>query len=112
MPFDIISVRKSPLYKEQITATIEGEVVYPGNYTLAGNAERISDLVKRAGGLKMKGFAGGAVLIRNTYRDISENDATLVNSKNNLINTQSGKAAVVASSDTAGIKNYLKTKKL
>ncbi|MBY0480856.1 MAG: SLBB domain-containing protein [Chitinophagaceae bacterium] len=109
--FDIVSVRRSPIYKEQITATIEGEVIYPGNYTLAGNAERISDLVKRAGGLKLKGFAGGAVLIRKTYRDISENDAVLVNNKTNLINAQSGKDASIASSDTTTIKNLYKEQK-
>ena len=109
--FDIVSVRRSPLYKEQINVTVEGEVVYPGNYTLAGNAERISDVIKRAGGLKLKGFAGGAVLIRKTYRDISENDATLVNSKANLINTQSGKEANLSSSDTSTIKNLYKEQK-
>ncbi len=110
-PFDIVSIRRSPLYKEQITVTVEGEVIYPGNYTLAGNAERISDVIKRAGGLKLKGFAGGAVLIRKTYRDISENDATLVNSKTNLINAQSGKDASLASSDTSTIKNLYKDQK-
>jgi protein involved in polysaccharide export with SLBB domain len=109
--FDIVSVRRSPLYKEQINVTVEGEVVYPGNYTLAGNSERISDVIKRAGGLKLKGFAGGAVLIRKTYRDISENDATLVNSKTNLINTQSGKEANLSSSDTSTIKNLYKEQK-
>jgi protein involved in polysaccharide export with SLBB domain len=110
-PFDIVSIRRSPLYKEQITVTVEGEVIYPGNYTLAGNAERISDVIKRAGGLKLKGFAGGAVLIRKTYRDISENDATLVNSKTNLINAQSGRDASLASSDTSTIKNLYKDQK-
>lgn len=111
-PFDVISIRKSPIYKEQISVTIEGEVVYPGKYILSGNAERISDLVKRAGGLKQKGFAGGAVLIRNTYRDISENDAAVLNSKANLINTQSGKApAALASGDTSLIANLYKEQK-
>lgn len=89
-PFDMVSVRKSPLYKEQINVGIEGEIVFPGNYTLSGNTERISDLVKRAGGLKQNGFAGGALLIRKTYRDISETDATLISNKTNLINRQSG----------------------
>jgi protein involved in polysaccharide export with SLBB domain len=111
-PFDIISVRRSPVYKEQISVTIEGEVVYPGNYTLVGNAERVSDLVKRAGGLKLNGFAGGAVLIRKTYRDISESDATLVNNKTNLINAQSGKAsATLSSSDTSVVNNLYKEQK-
>ena len=111
-PFDIISVRRSPIYKEQISVTVEGEVVYPGNYTLVGNAERVSDLVKRAGGLKLNGFAGGAVLIRKTYRDISESDATLVNNKTNLINAQSGKAsATLSSSDTSVVNNLYKEQK-
>ena len=116
-PFDIISIRRSPIYKEQISVKIEGEVVYPGKYTLTGNMERISDLVKRAGGLKQKGFAGGAVLIRNTYRDISENDAAVLNSKTNLMNTQNGKAAtttttpVISSADTSIIANLNKEQK-
>lgn len=111
-PFDIISVRRSPVYKEQISVSVEGEVVYPGRYTLVGNAERVSDLVKRAGGLKLNGFAGGAVLIRKTYRDISESDATLVNNKTNLINAQSGKAsATLLSSDTSVVNNLYKEQK-
>lgn len=110
--FDIVSVRKSPIYKEQITVTVEGEVVYPGKYTLAGNEERISDLIKRAGGLKQKGFAAGAVLIRKTYRDLSESDATLVNTKTNLSNAQSGKSsAILSSSDTSVINDLYKEQK-
>ncbi|MDP1842090.1 MAG: SLBB domain-containing protein [Sediminibacterium sp.] len=111
-PFDIVSVRKSPIYKEQITVTVEGEVIYPGKYTLSGNEERVSDLIKRAGGLKQKGFAAGAVLIRNTYRDLSESDATLINTKTNLSNTQSGKSsAILSSSDTSVINNLYKEQK-
>ena len=111
-PFDIVSIRRSPIYKEQITVSIEGEVVYPGKYTLAGNQERISDLLTRAGGLKQKGFAAGAVLIRKTYRDLSESDATLINNKTNLSNTQSGKnASTLTSSDTSIINNLYKEQK-
>jgi protein involved in polysaccharide export with SLBB domain len=111
MPFDIVSVRRSPIYKEQITVSIEGEVMFPGKYTLSGNAEKISDLLKRAGGLKQKGFAGGATLLRNTYRDISQSDAAVVNSKTNLINTQSGKATNLSSTDTSIISNLYKQQK-
>jgi protein involved in polysaccharide export with SLBB domain len=111
-PFDIVSVRKSPIYKEQITVTVEGEVIYPGKYTLSGNEERISDLIKRVGGLKQKGFAAGAVLIRNTYRDLSESDATLINTKTNLSNAQSGKtSAILSSSDTSVINDLYKEQK-
>ena len=111
-PFDIVSIRRSPIYKEQITVSIEGEVVYPGKYTLAGNQERISDLLTRAGGLKQKGFAAGAVLIRKTYRDLSESDATLINNKTNLSNAQSGNnTTALTSSDTSIINNLYKEQK-
>ena len=111
-PFDIVSIRKSPVYKEQITVSVEGEVIYPGKYTLAGNEERISDLLKRAGGLKQKGYAAGAVLIRKTYRDLSESDATLINNKTNLSNAQSGKStAIITASDTSLINNLYKEQK-
>jgi len=111
-PFDIVSVRKSPVYKEQISVSVEGEVVFPGTYTLAGNAEKISDLIKRAGGLKQTGYAGGAVLIRKTYRDISSTDASIVNTKANLINTQSGKQANSNVSDTSAIQQLNREQKL
>lgn len=112
LPFDIVSVRKSPLYKEQITVTVEGEVVFPGKYTLSGNAEKISDLVKRAGGLKQMGYAGGAILLRKTYRDISSTDASIVNTKSNLINTQSGKQANTPSTDTSAIQQLNREQKM
>ncbi len=105
-PFDIVSIRRSPEYKEQISVTVEGEVRYPGKYTLSANNERVSDIVKRAGGLKSNAFTDGAMLIRSTYIGISKSDASLVNTKANLINQQSGKGISVSnSSDTALIKS-------
>lgn len=105
-PFDIVSIRRSPVYKEQISVSVEGEVLYPGKYTLSANNERVSDIIKRAGGLKMNAFTEGAVLIRNTYVGISQSDAALVNTKANLINQQSGKAAAVANTnDTTLVKS-------
>lgn len=111
-PFDIVSVRKSPVYKEQISVTVEGEVIFPGTYTLAGNAEKLSDLIKRAGGLKQTGYAGGAVLFRKTYQDISSSDASIVSTKNNLINTQSGKQANANATDTSAIQQLDREQKL
>ena len=50
-PFDIVIVRMAPGYEEQKLVNIEGEILYPGNYAVLKKTERISDLVKRAGGL-------------------------------------------------------------
>ncbi len=105
-PFDVVSVRRLPAYKEQISVFVEGEVMYPGMYTLSGTNERLSDIVKRAGGIKSNAFVEGSILIRNTYVGISQSDAALVNSKANLINLRSGKTPVVTnSSDTALVKS-------
>jgi protein involved in polysaccharide export with SLBB domain len=67
-PFDIVSVRKSPSYRSQISVSVEGEVLYPGNYTLAGNKERLSDIIARAGGLKQTGYATINTISNQTKR--------------------------------------------
>ncbi|MDB5231154.1 MAG: capsule biosynthesis protein, partial [Chitinophagaceae bacterium] len=95
-PFDIVSVRKTPSYRQQISVAVEGEVLYPGSYTLSGTMEKLSDIVNRAGGLKLTAFPVGAVLMRNTYAGRSRADNALLNSKANLINNQSGKSVINA----------------
>ena len=105
-PFDMVSVRRLPVYKEQIKVSIEGEVLYPGTYTLSGKNERLSDIINRAGGLKSSAFAEGAVLIRNTYVGVTSSDASLVGSKARLINQQSGRNIVpVDGGDSTILKN-------
>jgi protein involved in polysaccharide export with SLBB domain len=63
-PFDIVSVRPSPGYEVQRTVRIQGEVLYPGNYTLTKKNESISDLIARAGGFTVEAYAEGASLKR------------------------------------------------
>lgn len=63
-PYDVVSVRRSPTYIEQRNVTITGEVTFPGQYTLLTNNERVSDLVKRAGGASPNGNVRGAMLKR------------------------------------------------
>ena len=68
-PYDHISVRKSPGYFEQISVTISGEVVFPGSYALTHKNERISDLVKKAGGVSSWAYVKGARLQRQMNED-------------------------------------------
>lgn len=83
-PFDIITIRKNPSYQEQITVTVEGEVMYPGQYTLEHKKETLSALIARAGGLKSTAYPKGAVLLRN---DLLNDGSRKVNniSKLNLL---------------------------
>jgi len=70
-PFDVISVRGSEGYQVQRQVTLEGEVLYPGTYTITRKDERISDLIKRAGGLTPTGYAEGASLKRPGPKPVS-----------------------------------------
>lgn len=63
-PNDVVSVRRSPGYVEQRNVIISGEVAFPGQYTLTGNQESVSDLVRRAGGPTPNGNVRGAMLLR------------------------------------------------
>lgn len=63
-PFDLVIVRSDPGYETQKNVRIEGEVVYPGIYTIRFKEERISDLIERAGGLTEFAYAKGASLQR------------------------------------------------
>lgn len=63
-PFDIISVRSSIGYEIQREVKIEGEVLYPGSYVITNKNERVSDLIKRSGGLTALAYAKGASLKR------------------------------------------------
>jgi protein involved in polysaccharide export with SLBB domain len=63
-PFDIVSVRSSIGYEVQRQVKVEGEVLFPGIYTIINKDEKISDLLKRAGGLTDLAYARGASLKR------------------------------------------------
>lgn len=63
-PFDQIFIRRSPGYMIQALVKVEGEVAFPGTYSIANKAERISDLVKRAGGLTPEAYPKGARIVR------------------------------------------------
>jgi len=73
-PFDNIIIRKDPSIEQMTYAFIEGEVKFPGKYLISSKKERISDLLKRAGGLKEFAYQKGATIIRKTEFVDDKND--------------------------------------
>ena len=63
-PYDQVFVRRSPAYQVQQNVSIQGEVLFGGTYTLTNRAERLSDLVKKAGGVTATAYVRGAKLTR------------------------------------------------
>jgi protein involved in polysaccharide export with SLBB domain len=64
-PFDIVSVYTLPGYEKQSTVKVEGEVLFPGYYTIKQKNEKISDVIARAGGLTASADADGGTLKRD-----------------------------------------------
>ena len=64
MPFDEVYVRKSPGFYKQQNVTVEGEVMFGGTYTLSKKNQRLSDLIKNAGGVNDRAYVAGARLER------------------------------------------------
>ena len=65
-PFDRIYVRMAPNYLPQEEVTINGEVFYPGTYSLNKRVVRLSDVVAKAQGFREEAFVEGATLTRKT----------------------------------------------
>jgi len=63
-PYDQIYVRKSPAYQAQVNVSISGEILFGGSYALTQKAERLSDLVQKAGGVTPYAYVKGARLVR------------------------------------------------
>ncbi|MFT7150501.1 MAG: protein involved in polysaccharide export with SLBB domain [Nonlabens sp.] len=77
-PFDVVIIRRSPVYEKQTVIEIEGEVTFPGKYVLESRDERISDILHRAKGVTDLAYIEGATLIRRTeyYSDPNVEEAT------------------------------------
>ena len=63
-PFDEVFVRRSPGYIEQEHVEVSGEIVFGGEYVLTKKNQRLSELIKLAGGLTPEAYVQGARLER------------------------------------------------
>ena len=68
-PYDVVSVRRSPVSAELFKVRVEGEVAYEGSYTLSQKNQRLSDVLKEAGGVVPGAYVRGARLIRTMNKD-------------------------------------------
>lgn len=91
-PYDQVVIRRSPGYEVQEGVFIEGEVLFGGRYAKLEKGERISSLVKRAGGITDNGYIKGAKLLRKQTKEeiersksallakaTEQNDLTIIN---------------------------------
>ena len=63
-PYDQVYVRRSPGYQPQVNVKVDGEILYNGTYALTSKSERLTDLVKKAGGVTPFAYVKGSKLLR------------------------------------------------
>lgn len=63
-PFDIINIRSLPEFRFQESIEVEGEVQYPGVYSLGGDRVKLSDVIKRAGNMTNLAYGEKAYIVR------------------------------------------------
>ncbi|MBN1516237.1 SLBB domain-containing protein [Candidatus Sumerlaeota bacterium] len=69
---DMVFVRRKKDRMDKRIVSIEGEVAYPGKYALLTQTERLSDLVRRAGGLREGAAPEAALLYRQQMPAVDE----------------------------------------
>jgi polysaccharide export outer membrane protein len=67
-PYDNVLIMRQPNWELQRTAVVAGEVRYPGRYSLKTKTEKITDLIKRAGGLTTDAYANGVIFYRTSNK--------------------------------------------
>ena len=68
-PYDIVQIRKSPVYQNPVRISVEGEVAFQGTYTMETKNQRLSDVIKAAGGAIPGSDVRGARLVRRMTAD-------------------------------------------
>lgn len=69
LPYDEVYVRRSPGYSVNRRVIVEGEVTFPGYYSLTTNTERLSDIMERVGQFSSEAYPEGARLERKMTED-------------------------------------------
>jgi protein involved in polysaccharide export with SLBB domain len=78
-PGDVLTIHQISGWNDiGSSVTLDGEVTYPGPYGIQ-EGERLSSVLKRAGGFRATAYPAGAVLVRNQVKELEDK------SKNELI---------------------------
>lgn len=87
-PYDQVYVRFAPNFEKNETVLIEGQVVYEGEFPLLTKDQKLSDIIKSAGGLNAQAYAKGATLIRKiklSEFEINQRNKTIAEQSDNSL---------------------------
>lgn len=109
MPKDVVSVRILEGLEDLSSMQVLGEVRLPGSYAIISKKERISDVMKRAGGFSSFAYPKAAFLIRNSKRSTAERmrDLKLIEALSNMADgdeKEDLKKSLLSRTDMVGIE--------
>ena len=89
-PYDEVIVHKSPAFNIHRHFSVSGEVNFPGTFTMSNHQERISDLIRMAGGVTEFAHIEGARL----YRRYTPEELTRAQDERRILLAQGDTASV------------------
>ncbi len=89
-PFDVVTVRRMPGYINQQSVTVSGQVQFPGPYVLSTRTERVSEVLKRAGGFSPEAYIEGSYLKRKNNNDITPIESQKIDKLQKQLKDSSG----------------------
>jgi protein involved in polysaccharide export with SLBB domain len=102
--FDLVTIKRKAGYVLPESVRITGQVQYPGPYALSARNERVSAILKRAGGYTSDAFIEGAYLVHNkTIEEKKREDENIERAKK-ILKDSSGLAQLELQKITSLIK--------
>ena len=107
---DHVVIRRNPYFQELRKVHLNGEVKFPGVYTLIEKDETVSMLAKRAGGLSSEAFIQGLEFKRDTVRIVSDFKAVLEGrEKYDIVLKNGDKIFIPKHPGTVSVEGYVYT---
>ena len=88
-PYDVVQVRRSPGYMEPRNVTVEGEVAFPGQFTLSKKNQRLSEIIEAAGGVTKDAYVRGARLVRHMNEEERVREQATLDALRNMLTGRS-----------------------
>ena len=107
-PFDVVTVKRKAGYTLPESVKISGQVQYPGPYALSARNERVSAILKRAGGYTPDAYIEGAYLVHNKTGEEKKKEEENIDRAKKILKDSSGLKELETEKATTFIKVPLK----
>jgi protein involved in polysaccharide export with SLBB domain len=102
--FDVVTIKRKAGYVLPESVRITGQVQYPGPYALSARNERVSAILKRAGGYTSDAFIEGAYLVHNKTAEEKKREDENIARAEKMLKDSSGIVELQNQKNTTSVK--------